>query len=67
MQTLSFQKPHQCEYCQKAYAQKNDLNKHLRTHVGENTYFCDYAGCEETFRVLSEMRIHQGVHYIKIG
>lgn len=59
------EKRFQCTYCQRAFTQKNELNKHLRSHIGENTYKCDHGKCSEAFRLLSELRIHQQVHYEK--
>lgn len=50
-----------CIYCEKAYAASGDLVKHLRTHVGENTYFCDE--CPETFKYRHELRDHKNQHY----
>ena len=29
------EKPYKCKFCDRAYAQSNDLVKHTRTHVGK--------------------------------
>lgn len=58
-------KHHACVFCSKSFAQKTELNKHMRCHVGEKTYRCSFPGCNETFRLLSELRIHEEIHFIK--
>lgn len=50
-----------CPYCDRRYTQNADLNKHLRTHVGENTYKCNI--CDKSFRLLGELRRHSSEHY----
>lgn len=50
-----------CEFCAKKYAYKGDLNKHLRTHVGDNIYKCDECG--QGFRLLAEIKQHSIEHY----
>lgn len=52
-----------CTYCERRYTQSADLNKHLRTHVGINTYKCDIDSCEKSFRLLRELRKHISEHY----
>lgn len=62
---ISGEKPYKCEFCPNAYAQNGDLNKHKRSHIGENTYKCTEAGCVEAFRLQAELRDHMKVHYCK--
>lgn len=45
-----------CPYCDRRYTQNADLNKHLRTHVGQNTYKC--SRCDKSFRLLYDLRRH---------
>lgn len=52
-----------CTYCDRRYTQSADLNKHLRTHVGTNTYKCDT--CDKSFRLLRELRKHTSEHYLQ--
>lgn len=50
-----------CTYCDRAYAASGDLVKHLRTHVGEKTYFCDQ--CPLAFKYSTELKDHKNQHY----
>lgn len=52
-----------CDFCGKKYAYKQDLQKHLSVHVGNNIYQCDL--CEQGFRLTSELRHHKYKHYKK--
>lgn len=66
-ETFSFsgEKPYQCEFCEKAFTQNGDLNKHKRVHVGENTYKCTEPDCTDAFRLQMELRDHMRIHYLK--
>lgn len=51
-----------CTYCDQAYRQKGDLNRHLaKMHLGDNIYQCDK--CEKGFRLQIELRKHSYEHY----
>lgn len=50
-----------CTFCDRAYAASGDLVKHLRTHVGEKTYFCDE--CTESFKYSMDLKDHKVQHY----
>ena len=39
--------PFQCYFYQKAFARKNDLKRHMKTHLVENTYKCSL--CHRAF------------------
>lgn len=62
--THSGLKPFQCQHCDKAYAQSNDLCKHLRTHLGPNIYKCDIEGCSEAFSKFGELKLHKQEHFV---
>lgn len=57
-------KPYQCQYCEKAYAQSNDLTKHLRSHLGPNIYKCEIEGCNDSFSKFGELKLHKQEHFI---
>lgn len=63
MLTHSGIKPFQCSYCEKAYAQSNDLKKHLRVHLGPNIFKCDIDDCTEAFPKLVQLKSHKMLHY----
>lgn len=54
---------YKCQYCDRAFAQSNDLVKHTRSHVGVNTYKCDQ--CTAAFRLHGELRIHRQQHFLE--
>lgn len=52
---------HLCNYCDKSYRHRGDLNKHLRTHLGDLMYACDQ--CPMRFRLPRELQMHTYDHY----
>lgn len=59
--STSGERPYKCQYCDRSYAQSNDLLKHTRIHVGENTYKCNL--CTAAFRLQAQLREHYRIHY----
>lgn len=51
----------ECEFCDRKYAHKGDLTKHLQIHVGNNIYTCEQCGMG--FRLHLELRNHTYEHY----
>lgn len=51
-----------CEYCDKVYKYRGDLNKHLKTHLGDLLYKCDL--CPKQFRYSYELKEHSYMHNI---
>ncbi|XP_039438272.1 zinc finger protein 883-like [Culex pipiens pallens] len=61
MYTHTGEKPYTCELCPQAYAQTNDLVKHVaRAHGDGNPYLCDL--CDEGFKLMTDLRQHYRVH-----
>ncbi|XP_032682639.1 zinc finger protein 595-like [Odontomachus brunneus] len=49
-----------CEFCCKEFNHAGDLNKHRRTHTGEQPYTCDK--CSQRFSYASNLTRHRRVH-----
>lgn len=60
MRTHTGEKPYKCKYCDRAFAQSNDLMKHLKSHLGDNVYKCSL--CPLGFRLHSDLREHFNTH-----
>ena len=53
-------KRHQCEYCQKYFAHKSDLRKHIRSHTNDKPYQCEY--CQRCFARKGTLSQHILIH-----
>lgn len=49
-----------CEHCQKTFTHRGDLNKHLRSHTGEQPFVCPV--CQRRFTHTSNLQRHLRVH-----
>lgn len=49
-----------CNYCMKVFSHRGDMNKHLRTHTGEQPYSCEI--CQRKFKHTSNLKRHLAVH-----
>ncbi|CAL8105508.1 unnamed protein product [Calicophoron daubneyi] len=47
---------YQCPFCVKSFPRSANLNRHLRTHTGEQPYRCEY--CQRGFSISSNMQRH---------
>ena len=51
------EKPFQCTYCKKSYAQKAQLDEHVNIHTNAKPYKCDL--CPMRFNYSSSLRLHK--------
>lgn len=56
----TYRKKMQCKHCDKVFTHKGDLNKHLRTHTGEQPYKCSI--CDRKFAHNSNLTRHERLH-----
>lgn len=61
--------PYVCyfEGCVKAFRNKGDLIKHIRSHTGERPHKCKYPGCPAAFTTTSHLRRHERAIHQKIS
>ncbi|XP_077563001.1 uncharacterized protein LOC144178768 [Haemaphysalis longicornis] len=56
------ERPHQCQYCFKAFGQRCSLVTHLRIHTGERPHQCSH--CSKAFvqkrHLVNHLRVHTG-------
>lgn len=57
---FSGERPFKCTECSAAFAQRNYLKDHLRTHTGEKPFECDI--CHMFFSQRTSLRLHKKSH-----
>ena len=56
------EKPYTCNFCEKRFTQKGNLDAHLRTHTIGKPYPCPHRRCDKKFSKLSHMKQNHGGH-----
>ncbi|KAG6815883.1 hypothetical protein H0H87_010455 [Tephrocybe sp. NHM501043] len=52
-------RPHQCEFCDRAFGQRTTLDVHTATHTGEKIHVCPEAECPVKFSDASRLLRHR--------
>ena len=53
-----------CEFCNKPYSTKSNLNVHIKTiHHKILPFQCEFPGCEKSYSNLKRKTIHMRTHY----
>ncbi|CAL4195409.1 unnamed protein product, partial [Meganyctiphanes norvegica] len=52
---------YQCNQCDKAFSDNNNLKIHMRKHTGEKPYHCNQ--CDKTFSQNGHLKQHLRVHH----
>ncbi|XP_048470837.1 telomere zinc finger-associated protein-like [Rhincodon typus] len=60
MTTRENERPYICEFCNRGFTQKGNLNVHRRTHTGEKPFQCHLCG--KTFRIQASLDKHNRTH-----
>lgn len=51
-----------CEICQKGLSSKQNMREHYFIHEGVKPYICTTEGCNQSFRQLSQLKLHRKFH-----
>ena len=54
-------KPYACDVCKRSFAQKDCLNKHMKTHTRRTPYACCYCGMKFSWKY--SLKSHERIHY----
>jgi len=58
-------KPYECDFCDKSFARKSDLESHRLLHEGKRPFKCSWIGCGKAFARNSDMKAHEKRHELK--
>ena len=58
------QKPFKCDIdgCDKAFKRKDQLTRHMRSHITDKSFLCDYENCHKAFATDAHLRRHKKTH-----
>lgn len=59
---FSGEKPFQCEFCERRFANSSDRKKHSQVHTASKPYDCKAVGCTKSYTHPSSLRKHMKVH-----
>lgn len=59
---VSGEKPFQCEFCERRFANSSDRKKHSQVHTASKPYDCKALGCTKSYTHPSSLRKHMKVH-----
>ena len=48
--------------CGKGLSTKQNMREHMFIHEGTKPYVCRFPSCQEAFRQLSQLKMHQNMH-----
>ena len=51
-----------CEICHKGLSSKQNMREHYFIHEGVKPYNCTVRGCNQSFRQLSQLKLHKKFH-----
>uniref|UniRef100_A0A8D3B750 C2H2-type domain-containing protein n=1 Tax=Scophthalmus maximus TaxID=52904 RepID=A0A8D3B750_SCOMX len=60
--TYISEKPFQCEFCERRFANSSDRKKHSQVHTASKPYDCKALGCTKSYTHPSSLRKHMKVH-----
>ena len=52
------EKPFECKFCAKGFAELGTLRNHIFTHTGQKNYHCMAPGCGRSFARLDTLQNH---------
>uniref|UniRef100_A0A3P8WHW9 C2H2-type domain-containing protein n=1 Tax=Cynoglossus semilaevis TaxID=244447 RepID=A0A3P8WHW9_CYNSE len=56
------EKPFQCDFCERRFANSSDRKKHSQVHTASKPYDCKALGCTKSYTHPSSLRKHMKVH-----
>uniref|UniRef100_A0A8C6KWQ0 C2H2-type domain-containing protein n=1 Tax=Nothobranchius furzeri TaxID=105023 RepID=A0A8C6KWQ0_NOTFU len=56
------EKPFQCDFCERRFANSSDRKKHSQVHTASKPYDCKALGCTKSYTHPSSLRKHMKIH-----